>query len=300
MTFNNIGIYTMNELEFYKSVCTKIEEVYAAEGLEVGAVEGLNSNIVGRMFVAICDGIGGLFKTFGTNLTRFTKSLKRSELHEFYASNTMKTRVVDKLPYEKLVEVMVDCPSNMKDTYKKAVDSLIAVYMKLNAVNTGKLVLISFREIMNSLNSGDAKLPAQADTTANLVEGIVKTAKPAIDLCMGQFSGPKMTKIPFDRAFLTIEEWVEVRNTLIANEYRLQDVNGITKSIDEMEKLLKSITSVIDVDNPPVTAKDINNISTVAKDIALIYDAYGMAATRQMALEHNYVLCVNTLYAKVR
>ena len=117
---------------------------------------------------------------------------------------------------------------------------------------------------------------------------------------MGQFSGPKMTKIPFDRAFLTIEEWVEVRNTLIANEYRLQDVNGITKSIDEMEKLLKSITSVIDVDNPPVTAKDINNISTVSKDIALIYDAYGMAATRQMALEHNYVLCVNTLYAKAR
>jgi len=290
----------MNQLEFYKSVCSKIDEIYAGEGLDIGAVEGLNSNVVGRLFVSICDSIGGLFKTFGANLSRFSKSLKRSELHEFYASNTLKTRTVDKLPYEKLVDVMVDCPANMKDTYKKAVDSLVSVYGRLNAVNAGQIVLVSLREILNSINVGDSKLPKQAEATSDMVESIVKSAKPAIDICMGQFGGPKMNKIPFDRAFLTIDEWVEVRNTLIANEYRLQAVNGITKNIDEMEQLLKSITSAVDVDNPPVTAKDIHNISTVAKDIALIYDAYGMAATRQMALEHNYVLCVNTLYNKVK
>lgn len=292
----------MNQLEFYASVCDKIDAIMASNFSTGMTMEGLNSNIVGRIFVSIVDTFGGLLSTFATNLTKFNKSLKRSELHEFVNSNALKTRTVDKLPYDKLIGVLIDCPANMKGTYKDAVSSLTKVYIRLNAINNGKMVATSFREILNSINSFDSKISSQTDSVSSLMTRLVATAKPAVDECLEQFRGQFVKKIPFEKAFLSSEEFVLVRKALIDNEYRLQDVNEMTKTVESMESTLKSITSAVDSNNTDnlVTSKDINNMANIAKSIALIFDAYGMAVQRQMALEHNYVLCVNYLYSSIK
>ena len=52
---------------FYSSVCLEIDALYAEQGIMYGSVEGLNSNIIGRLFVGVVDTFGQLLNTFGSN-----------------------------------------------------------------------------------------------------------------------------------------------------------------------------------------------------------------------------------------
>ncbi len=291
----------MEKFNLYSDVCAKVDEIFAAEGVyDVAGLEGLNSNIIGRMFVSIVDSVGQLFKTFATNLTRVNKALKRSELNEFVMSNSLKVRTVDKIPYEKLVDVDIDIPANMKGTYKEAVNTLIAVYTKLNALNNGKLVSTSFIEALNSINTGDSRFSKQVESTAIIVTRLINASKQAIDTCMDQFEGKFAYKAKYTDMFLSSQEWVEVRKTLIENEYRLQDVHELTDLIGKMEGTLKQIAQAADQNDTKITPRDLKNMAETAKNIALVFDSYGMATTRQMAIEHNYVLNINHIYTTVK
>ena len=287
-------------LEFSTKVANDLDCLIYDAHADWDSLEGLNSNIVGRLFVAVCDTLAGSLKIFGGNLLKMGKSLKRSELSEFITTNTLKTSVVDKLPYDKCIGTDVDVPANMKGTYKTAAAALIQVYTKLNAINNGKLVDTAFREALNSINTNDPKLGKQVESTNQIVKRLISTAHPAIDMALSQFEGKFDVKRPFHKVFLTTQEWVDTRKMLLECESRLQDVKPMTEIISSMEGTLKSIAQAAELNETQVTAQDLRNMGETAKNIALVFDAYGMATTRQMALEHNYILCLNTLYDTVK
>lgn len=266
--------------------------------IDGAAVEGLSSNFIGRMFVSVIDAFTGVLASLSTNLTRCCKSLKRSELNEFVQSNRLRVMTVDSLNYSDIIDSPVDIPANMKGTYKQAVEALVAVYTKLNATNTVKLSNTSFASILNSINTSDPKLSKQIDSAYSVISQIIKVAKPSVDLCLSQFEGKFNYKSKFGKVFLTMDEWKEVRETLLTNEFRLQDVKSLTDATVETENTLKSIASAVDADSSIISPKDLRNLGEIAKSTALVLDAYGMTATRQMAIEHNYVLCVNQLFSK--
>ena len=285
---------------FYTSVCLEIDALFAEQGVMSGSVEGLNSNIIGRLFVSVVDSFGQLLNTFGSNVINITKSIKRSELNEFVSSNMLKTRVVDGIAYEKAMNVEVDVPQNLKGTYKSAVDAISAVYQRLNAINNGKLVATSFKEILGSMNAGNKNLSSQIDATALVMHRVMSSCKAAVDTCLGEFSGKFAMKVPFSKVFLSTKEWVDVRKDLIAMESRLQDVRRMGETITDIEGTLKAIISSVNDDATLVNGKDLKNMSEIVKGIALVFDSYGMASTRQMALEHNYILCLNRLYDEAK
>ncbi len=285
---------------FYSSVCLEIDALYAEQGVMYGSVEGLNSNIIGRLFVGVVDTFGQLLNTFGSNLVNITKSIKRSELNEFVSSNMLKTRVVDGIAYDKAMNIEVDVPANLKGTYKSAVDAIGAVYQRLNAINNGKLVATSFKEILGSINANNKNLSQQIDATALIMHRVLSGSKAAVDVCLGEFSGEFAVKVPFSKVFLSTKEWVDARKDLISMENRLQDVRRMGETITDIEGTLKAIVSSINDNASEVSGKDLKNMSEIVKGIALVFDSYGMATTRQMQLEHNYILCLNRLYDNAR
>lgn len=285
----------MTNLATYTKACQDIDAILASCDDAIG-LEGLNSSLIGRMFVSVVDTLGQICKTSFSNLINITKSIKRSELNEFTQSNSLKMRTVDKIPYEKRVDIDVDTPANMKGTYKETVNALIQVYVKLGAYNTTKLCDVSFRETLSAMMAGNTDVSHQIEATATIIGRTMTAAKPAIDFAMGQFDGKFEYKRPYQDVFLDNSEWVSVRKELIDNESRLQDVRKLGEMVTSMENTLKEIAKLADDPHTTLTQKDLKNMAETAKGIALILDAYGMATTRQMAIEHNYVLCANHLY----
>ena len=288
------------DLSLYSKFCNDLDLLVYDVCSGYDALEGLNSNVIGRLFVSIVDTFGQLANTFCSNIKNATVSVRRSELNEFVQSNPLKTRTVDGIPYEKCIDVDVDVPANMKGTYKAAVTALVQVYARLNTLNNGKLVDTGFREILNSINTRDSRLSKQIESNAFIVSRLIASSKPAIDMCLSQFESKFNYKKPFNKVFLSSQEWVDVRKTLIDNENRLQDVKALTDLVTSLEATLKQITSAVETNDTPVTPRDVKNMAEAAKGIALVFDAYGMATTRQMTLEHNYILCLNHIYDTVK
>lgn len=286
---------------FYNDVCKAIDPILAKlQAEQPASTEALNSSIFGRFFVAIADTFTGLLNTFKTNALKFAKPLKRSEIREFVESNKMKTWTVYRIPYDKLAEFMLDVPAHLDGTYLNAIKTVDAVYVKMDAINTAKIAINSFTEIFKNISANSADTLKQVTDLNALLANKVKITKEAVILCQKNFSGKLMLKVPFKQVFESVQEVEASTDALMEMEPRLQDANELKEMIGKMEGILKGICEVIEDSNVNLTTKAIIDLGEVAKGLALIFDSYGMAATRQMALEHNHILNINNIYAKVR
>ena len=290
----------MNELKLYDKVCSDLDMLMYEHDIDPSSMEGLNSNIVGRLFVSVIDTFGGLLATWATNLTRCLKDLKRSEINEFVSSNLLKVNTVERIPYAKAMGLDMDVPSNMKSTYLKAVNAVMDVYSKLNALNNAKIACVSFNEMLTSINTGDKKISGQISSTYSVVLRVVAGAKQAVATCFSQFDGSSSYKVKFEKVFLSMKELSDCKRILLDNEFRLQEVHDLAKMVESIESACKEMVKVFQENTELVTASDLMHLSETAKNIALVIDAYGMAATRQLTLEHNLILCINGLYDNAR
>lgn len=287
----------MNDLSFYNEVCFKIDSLLAENGVfGEGSLEGLNSNIIGRLFVSVVDTFGQLLCTFTTNLTKFTKSLKRSEIHEWCNSNLLKVRVVESIPYANAIGIDVDVPANMKGKYLDVTTRLIALYGNLNAVNTSTLVVNTFTDVLKAINNNSKTIAPQISSAASVIKRVMSVSKPAVDKVMGDFDDKFSYKVKFEKAFLTMKELADTRSALLDAEPFLQDVSKLKDMTQSMETTCKEIVDAINVNEGSVTSRDLMVLAEIAKSSALVMNAYGMAATRQMMLEHNLILVYNRLY----
>lgn len=274
---------------------------FILSGLPKGtATEGLNSNFLGRFLVGLCDTFTGVVTTFGSNLFRVTKSIKRSELHEFIDSNRLKVHVVDTIAYPRLVGFKIDVPANLNGTYKQAIESIAQVYIKLNTFNQAKMMKTTLTNIFTSLTNGDQKSASLISSSAHVIAATTAAAKQAVLTVQSNFGGKFQQKMAFESVFLSKEEWNECKDLMLDLESRLREVAQIHEYVTSMENTLKSVCNFMN-DNPDkLSQHDLVVFGEMIKNVALVMDGYNMAVMRHLALEHNYVLMINEIYAGVK
>lgn len=291
---------TSEYLPLYSEYAAKFDDLIAQMNEEsLASTEGLNSNFVGRFLVGVFDTFGALLSSVGTNLTRFTKALKRSELHEYCAGNRAKLFVVERIEFTKAYGVNVDIPANMHGGYKSAVSKIQMIYNRLNAINTMKMMDASFKNIFKAMTGDTSRLNDLINTTGDIAGRTTTAVKPAVLECQKEFSSKFIAQKPFEQVFASIKELSEVKTMLLDLEPRLQDCHQLVSLVESMERSQKGILSAYREDIG-LTQKELNTLAEMSKNVALLFDAYGMAAMRQMAMEHNLVLCCNTLYDKCK
>ena len=288
----------------YTETCAKLQVIFneLKKAEEIGQ-EGLNSSFIGRLFVSVVDVFTGLALTFKSNMTRFYKSVKRSELHEFIDSNKVKTAVVYRIPFEKVYDYNIDVPANLGGTYKEAITAVENVFIKLNAVPIAQATLASLKNILRAMTTADPGVSDLISTSSNVIDRQVKVVKPVVLECQKNFSGKFAEKKQFKDVFLTVAELRDCVDKLLALEPRLQDAHKLNGFVTEMEQVLKGMVKAIETtpeNQKRLTPKELTQLGETAKGTALLFDAYGLAAMRQLALEHNLVLDINNIYANVK
>jgi len=284
----------------FEDVSKKVDEILAGLPKEGISQEALNSNFLGRFFVSIVDTFTGLCRTFESNLVNINKSIKRSELHEFIDSNRLKVRTVDAIPMVRLVGFQVDVPANLQGTYKNAISNIAQIYIRLNVLNTGKLVQTSLTNIFNSLVNEEKKSGALIRSTASVVDQTIRASKQTVLDCQRNFSGKFEQKVPFESIFRTKEEWIDCQRMLRDLEPRLQEARSIQELVTHMEQTLKSVCDHLTDTNDNLNQNDLMMFGEMVKNVALVMDGYNLAIMRQLALEHNYVLMINAIYSGVK
>ncbi len=274
--------------------------LHELEVYDATSQEALNANVFGRAFVSVADTFTGILRTFRTNILKFPKSLKRSELKEFIDSNGMKVKTVNGFTFDQVMKQKVCAPSALKVTYVTACESILNAYNKLNAINLAKLTDTTLTNIYKSMSREDKQTGALIKSASTVISNTVSAAAPVVAVCQKDFSGNAEGQIDFSVAFKTMEEFRRAQSALLDMEARLQDVAVLTESVNHIESTLQSICSIISANEEILQKEDVMFLGSVAKGLALIFEAYSMAASRQMALEHNTVININNLYDKVK
>lgn len=267
---------------------------------DTASLEGLNSNILGRMFVSIVDTFGGLVKTFGSNLFNITKSVKRSELKEFVASNSLKVRTVDHIPFEKLASYAVDTPANLTGTYKNAIDHIAAAYHDIDAINRIKLASMMVNNLLEAVVNDDSKSATLAKETSEQFKAVMKFVVPRVLACQKDFSGTFVKKVNFSALFPSKEDWTYSREALIKLMPYLQDAKTVRETVETIERTLKGLSDAFVTHQSTIDQNSIILFGGAIKNVASLMDGYQVCVMRQLALEHNYVLITNDVYAHVK
>lgn len=296
LTSSHISDPYYGSMPLYTATC---DAVNAALKDALSSQESLAGNFLGRAFVALCDTFTGLIATFTTNISKFHKKLKRSELNEFVQSNRMKVNVVCNQLKMATNDVKVYAPAGMNVTYCEAIDTLSLIYTQLNAVETARTMLTALQEIFNQLSSGDKSASKNIASASNYIGTIVRGSKEAVLKCQKDFGSDRSDTVVWHKVYPALTDIGRSVNKLLDMESRLQDVHTLVQMAENMEAVVKGILGLVKdkkLDDIPVNTRDLNNIGETAKSVALIFDSYSLAATRQMSLEHNTVLNINALF----
>lgn len=265
------------------------------------AEEALNSNCFGRFLVAIADTFVGILSSVATSFAHFNRPLKRSELREFIASNKLKVATVDGLPADKVRALKMDVPAHMNTTFKQAITTVAEIHATLDALNRSKRSRDAVIEIFKALTDNNADVNKAIDAFAADAGAIMAKVKPLVLKSQHEFNDKLTVKKPYSVVYNTPAEFIQCKQMLLDIENNLIEVHEMRENIKTIEQQLRGIAKVVESgDNKIVTSASLTKFGNALKSMALVFDSVQLAATRQLALEHNTILNYNTIYDKAR
>lgn len=274
-------------------------EVYHnyVRSLDVTSNEGIGTGLL-KIFIGVTDTFLRIGNTFKTNIFKFYKDLKRSEMRYYYESHTTMCLKAESIPITQVTNLDVPIPSGMKSTYQNACMSLEQVYTVLDIQSYGQGVLAALidfrRKLMRSEDYKSALVPI-----TNLVkqrETSLNTLKSSVDKVFTEQKTPMDVK--FMSVYKTMKEFKDVRLSLLDMEKYLAATNGLVKMVDDIDTVLADITSYLTEDQE-IDKALVTDMINIVKYMGVSFDIYGTTTTRQMAVEHNHIGAIGKVWSTI-
>ena len=252
-----------------------------------------------KVFIGVTDTFLRIGNTFKTNIFKFYKDLKRSEIRYYYESHTTMCLKAESVPITQVSNVKVPIPNGMKGTYQNACMSLQQVYTMLDILSYGQGVLsalIDFRrKLMRSEDYKSTLVPI-----TNLVkqrETSLNGLKASADKVFTQQH--TAMEVAFTDAYKTMKEFKDARLSLLEMEPYLASTKRLVQMVDDIDTVLADITSYLTEDKE-VDKALITDMINIVKYMGVSFDIYGVTTTRQMSVEHNHIGAIGRVWSTIQ
>ena len=237
--------------------------------------------------------------TFKTNIFKFYKDLKRSEMRYYYESHTTMCLKAESLPITQLTSIQVPIPSGMQGTYQNACMTLQQAYEMLDILSYGQGVLTALidfrRKLTRSENYKNTLVPM-----TNLVNqrgNSLNNLKSTVDKVFTQKNTP--LEVKFLDVYKTMKEFKDTRLALLDMETYLANTNRLVKLVDDIDTVLADITSYLTEDKE-VDKALVNDMINIVRYMGVSFDIYGATSTKQMAVEHNHIGAIGRVWSTIK
>lgn len=265
--------------------------------LDTTSTEGIGTGLL-KIFIGVTDVFLKIGNTFKTNIFKFYKDLKRSEMRYYYESHTTMCLKAESIPITQVTNLDIPIPSGMKGTYQNACMSLEQVYTVLDIQAYGQGVLAALidfrRKLMRSEDYKSALVPMtnlvkQRETSLNSLKG-------SVDKVFTEQKTPMDVK--FMSVYKTMKEFKDVRLSLLDMEKYLAATNSLVKMVDDIDTVLADITSYLTEDQE-IDKALVTDMINIVKYMGVSFDIYGTTTTRQMAVEHNHIGAIGKVWSTI-
>ena len=280
----------LRQLEMYRNYIRALDIPASNEGLGTGLL---------KVFIGVTDTFLKVGNTFKTNVFKFYKSLKRSEMRYYFESHTTMCLKVEGVPITTVSGLDVPIPSGMKGTYQNAVLSMEQVYGSLDMISFAQGTLASLidlrRKLMRSEEYKNTMVPME-----NIMNQRAKSL-PQMRLMLDKVFTNQKTPLTtnFTNVYKSMKEFKDVRVGLLDMEKYLADVNKMVNLVDDTNTVLADIISYLSEDSE-VDKTMVASMINIVKFLANSYDLYGVTSTRQMAVEHNHIGSIGQIWSNIR
>lgn len=277
----------LKELETYRTFVKSLPE----------GQEGLGTTLM-KMVIGVADVFIRIGNTFSTNVFKFAKKLKRSELKYYTESNRLLVAAVEGTPIVKFVNQQVYMPTGMTSEYLTAIDNVDKIFKQLSINDVLKTTLNKLDDVQHLVINNDAKVSTLMTNQAILVNSLQQQLKPTIQTNKQIFTTDKSPEtVAFTKAYKNMTDFKMVRERLNKLEPNL---NSTMKLADTLESADARITSLINFLNSYqsdiITRSFVLHLIDVVKFLGVGFELQGNTAQQQMILEHNHVLNIDKLY----
>lgn len=259
--------------------------------------EGIGVGLL-KVFIGTTDLFLKVGNTFKTNIMKFYKSLKRSEIRFYWESHMLLCKTVESQPITKFMSVPVPIPTGMVSGYNDAIEYVDNVFKCVDLKNYADAIYKELQDIRRQMTRSQQNYKQGFKGTATSAKLREETVRKFIAEQTKYFSDKQIGTMPFNKAFASMQDLNTCRGKLLDMEKYLGQTDDMVKLVDNIDVIIGDITGYLSEDSE-VDKAFIEQLAHTIRFLATAFDIYGTYAMRQMALEHNLVLTYETLYKKI-
>lgn len=243
-----------------------------------------------RLFSGIVNIVMHIVNTFKTNIFKFYKNLKRTELRYFHESNVASMRRILSFDYELLSQLQVPVPDKLGTTYYAATEAGMNCLSVMNMKERSMAFVALTNNLKTSILSGQTVETMEFGDQTDL--GNIQKSFQKFNLC---FTGRKTNTIDFATVFPTMEEFKNTDMLLMKSENYQYEVNEINNNLDACEARMNEILSFLNQGVGNISKQDLIVLSDTCMTLAKLFDLYGVTIQDITRLEHNFTLILKQI-----
>jgi len=252
-----------------------------------------NENALGAtpaIFLDLTDFGIRVFNLFKTNVFKFWKPIKRSELRLFTENKRASISAVEAKPYDTYKDKAILFPSGLNATYLEGVTELQKDYLLIgikSRLESFEKDLKRFRVAVANNTYSDTFFKPMAAGNAKF-EVTLTEINNALDKLFSKKDQYRIADrtVLFSTAFKSMRELTMSRNGLLEIEPYLSESYSLVNTNDNLVKLLTDIRELGDKADPHV----LRDLAVMVRTLAVAIDLHSRLITHQLQMEHSLVV----------
>lgn len=280
--FISICEYNVNIINYAQFTDTRSDMIVGTEGF------------LTNLFISIGDTIFHLINNFKTLFKAF-RDFKRGELRYYLESHKIKTDLILKTDFNILKWIDIPIPKGMNVSYLEAcnaIDGFLTSLSMPTRVDSIYQYLIAVKTDLNKSN--------QLNTNRAIIDSNISgtSLNKAFDnITRKIFNNKNTNEVPLGTVYSSNENMKEVIAKILDMENHLVGVANIYSRMEDISDVVDEIILYLEDKNNRVNISS-NNISKLAgsiRDIAVIFEKYGITINDVSRLDHNQMEVMDKL-----
>lgn len=245
--------------------------------------------------IRLVDIFGQLVMTFKTNLTKFYKGLKRSELKFYIESNMLQANTVKNANYIDIKDVYVPTPNGLKPntTYLSIIEDTNEVYNVLSMLELSKSIYSAMENVYIKLQENEEYSIQAISNTLKVRSNVIEKA---YNKLVNNFTDTHTKDVKFSTVFSSMDEFKKCISMLVNMESRLQDTHSLLNILEKIDTIATKVIDYIQKPDTTVSKLFIQDLSLLIRNSAVLFETYGDCVNYQMSIEHNLTFVIKSIF----
>lgn len=247
-------------------------------------------NVVKGLLTSIGNVMGHVANTFKTNVFKFYKDLKRTEIRYYNESNMASMTRIFRINVTDVAELNMPFPNGFKTTYLDAFSKAVDAFSNIDILTRANTAVTISQNILVSLQNGDTMATVINSGIASADITNVRPSVEKFDRCFDTNSNTTAETRQFKKLFGSVAEVKKCNEIALSCDKYVDQTSMAHKKIqichDVFEKIIKTLERSAGAN---ATKNDIDNLATLAYTLGETFDMFASTLLHYHTVEHNLV-----------